>query len=85
MRAVESGKYTLRSGNCGISSVITPYGEPIYTITQAKKDVIVTDIKAIEGKNPYTYCGDIIIIPGCVMILMIIFKMLKRKYIKNQA
>lgn len=85
MRAVESGKYTLRSGNCGISSVITPYGEPIYTITQAKKDVIVTDIKAIEGKNPYTYCGDIIIIPGCVMILTIIFKMLKRKYIKNQA
>ena len=54
-------------------------------IEQAKKDVIVTDIKAIEGKNPYTYCGDIIIIPGCVMILMIIFKLLKRKYIKNQA
>ena len=81
MRAVESGKYTLRSGNCGISAVITPYGEPIYTITQAKKDAIVTDIKAISGKNLYTYVGDIIILPGCIMILTVIFKLLKKKYI----
>ena len=85
MRAVESGRYTLRSGNCGISAVITPYGETTEIVTQAKKAAIVTDIKAIKSKNLYTYCGDIIIIPGCVMILTVIFKLLKRKYIKIQS
>lgn len=83
MRAVESGKYTLRAGNCGISAVITPWGEQISVISDSSKASIVSEINSISSKTLYTYTGDIIILPGCIMILICIIKILKRKLIKK--
>lgn len=85
MRAVESGKYTLRAGNCGISAVITPWGEQTAIVSKAEKAAIVSEIKSIQSKTLYTYTGDIIIVPGCIMILNSLFKILRKKYIKTQA
>lgn len=85
MRAVESGKYTLRAGNCGVSAVITPWGEQATTVTRPEKTAIVDDIIPIQSKTLYTYTGDIIILPGCALIILSIMKILKKKLIKTQA
>ena len=85
MRAVESGKYTLRAGNCGISAVITPWGEQSSVIATSEKAAIVSDIKLIQSKTLYTYTGDIIILPGSVMIILSLIKSIKKKYAKTPA
>lgn len=85
IRAVESGKYTIRSGNCGISAVITPWGEQTAAISNAEKAAIVTDVKALKSKTLYTHLGDVVILPGCVMILLVVIKKLKTKCLKNSA
>ena len=85
MRAVESGRYTLRAGNCGVSAVITPWGEQKETITKPVKTAIVSDISLIESNTLYTWLGDIIILPGCALIILSIIKLLKKKLIKTPA
>ena len=74
MRAIESGRYTLRSGNCGISAVITPWGEQTSCIPDAQKAAIVAYVKAVKSKTLYTYVGDVIVLPGCIMILTLLIR-----------
>ncbi len=85
MRAAETGRYTLRAGNCGVSSVISPWGQELTAVKTSDKTAIVADIKMISSKNPYTYTGDIIILPGVLIIICEIYKTLKSRFIKTEA
>lgn len=82
MRAVESGKYTVRAGNCGISAIITPWGETTVSEERPVKTAVTTDVRLIENKNIYTTLGDIIVIPGVILTIFGIFKALKKLKVK---
>ncbi|MGN1114817.1 MAG: apolipoprotein N-acyltransferase [Oscillospiraceae bacterium] len=85
LRTVESGKYGLRAGNCGVSAVITPWGEETVRITDSEKIAVTENIKMIKSKTLYTYAGDIAVLPGCAMIVIKLARMLSERFIKNPA
>lgn len=73
LRAVENQRYTLRSGNCGISAVITPWGEESSAIKSSERGVISDSIKLLDEKSIYTVMGDGLYISLCVLYLAIRF------------
>ena len=87
MRCVESGRYTIRAGNCGISAIISPWGEIIASEIRPIKTAITADVKLLKNKNLYTLVGDIIILPGMILFLICLFKLVVKyfKKIKIQA
>ena len=83
LRTVESGKYGLRAGNCGVSAVITPWGEETVRITDSEKIAVSENIKMIKSKTLYTYTGDVAILPGCAMIVIKLAKLLSERFVKK--
>ena len=57
-RAVETGRYLLRSTNTGISAVIDPYGTIINKSVQFQDDVIRATISPHTGITPYARWGN---------------------------
>jgi apolipoprotein N-acyltransferase len=58
MRAIENSRYTVRSGNCGISAVIAPWGEEIAKTESRECAAISAQAKLIGDKNLYVSVGD---------------------------
>ena len=73
LRSVENQRYTLRSGNCGISAVITPWGEESSAIKSSDRAVIADSIKMLEAESVYTQTGDGLFISLCILYLTIRF------------
>ena len=75
MRAVESGRYTVRAGNCGISAIISPWGDLVVSETRPVKSAVTADIKLLKNKNLYITLGDIIILPGLILSALSLLKL----------
>ena len=58
MRAVETGRYLLRSTNTGITAVVDPKGRVQSSAEPYKYSVLVEDFFLMEGKTPYMLWGD---------------------------
>ena len=58
MRAIESGRYLLRSTNTGISAVIDPKGKIIATSRPYEYAVITGNFYPMEGRTLYMLWGD---------------------------
>lgn len=58
MRALESGRYMLRSTNTGISAIIGPKGELLETSPAFKQHVLTGEILPMEGSTPYVWIGN---------------------------
>lgn len=76
MRAVESGRYTVRAGNCGISAIISPWGDLVVSETRPVKSAVTADIKLLKNKNLYITLGDIIILPGFILSALSLLKLI---------
>ena len=61
LRAIETGRYLLRSGMTGISAVIDDHGEEIATVTPFEEDYGVADIVLHEDKTLYSATGNIFV------------------------
>ncbi len=67
LRAIETGRYLVRSGNTGISSVITDHGENIAWIDPLTDGYAVSDVRFIPTQNTlYTVVGNLFV---CLCIL----------------
>ena len=73
LRSVENQHYTLRSGNCGISAVITPWGEESSSIKSSQRAVIADSIKMLKAESVYTRTGDGLFISLCILYLTVRF------------
>ena len=58
MRAIESGRYLLRSTNTGISAIIGPKGRIHETSAPHEYSVITGNFFSMEGRTPYMLWGD---------------------------
>ncbi len=58
LRAIESGRYLARSGNTGISSVITPRGEAVEWIDPLIQGYAVSEVTMQSGNTLYTVIGN---------------------------
>lgn len=66
MRALESGRYMLRSTNTGISSVIGPHGEVLSLAPQFKVHVLNATVQPMKGATPYVFWGDYFLLLMCI-------------------
>lgn len=70
MRAVENGKYLVRAGNTGITAIISPLGEIISSLETDTADALSGEIGFIEERTLYSRIGDIILLPGLLLVLL---------------
>lgn len=59
MRAVENSRYTVRAGNCGISAIITPWGEEAAADRSREKGGVCAETALLSSKSLYTTLGDV--------------------------
>ena len=58
LRAIETRKFVVRSGNTGISSVWNPQGECLKQLNYNTKGVLTATVPLIQGKTFYVRFGD---------------------------
>lgn len=69
MRALEVGRYSVRSTNTGISAFIGPEGELLKTGKQFEEEIMTADIRAHRGTTVYAGWGNKPILAICFAIL----------------
>jgi len=78
MRALESGRYLLRSTNTGISAVIDNKGKVVSRSPQFTPHALHANVKLFVGETPYSQYGNSLILGFCLIILLVCF-VLQRK------
>ncbi len=58
LRAVENGRYIVRAGNTGISSIITPTGEIIQSLLPLVDGYIIDDVYMQSNRTLYSIIGN---------------------------
>ena len=58
LRAIETGRYVLRSANTGVSSVISPYGEIMELCPELERGYVIDDVYMRENTTVYTVIGN---------------------------
>jgi apolipoprotein N-acyltransferase len=58
MRAIENGRYLVRSANTGISGIVDPYGRVIERTDLFEPAVVVNEVRFLQGTTIYTTIGD---------------------------
>ncbi len=70
MRALETGRYMIRSTNTGISSLIGPHGEVIKQLPQFETAVLNGEVQPLSGATPFVRWGDWLIVAICGLLLL---------------
>ncbi len=78
MRALEAGRYMIRSTNTGITSFIGPHGEVIKQLPQFERAVLKGAVQPLTGATPFVRWGDWLII-GLSSLLLAGFAYRRRK------
>lgn len=58
LRAIESGRYVVRSANTGISSIIDPMGNVKEELGALERDYIISDVKLKTDRTLYSVIGN---------------------------
>jgi len=60
MRAIEGGRYLVRSANTGISGIVDPYGRILARTAIDEPAVLVGDARYLQTTTLYTRVGDVV-------------------------
>ncbi len=61
LRAIESGKYVVRSANTGISSIIDPLGNVKDELGALKRGYVISEVALRSGTTLYAYIGNMFV------------------------
>jgi len=70
MRALEAGRYMIRSTNTGITSLIGPHGEVIKQLPQFETAVLNGEVQPLSGSTPFVRWGDWLIVGLSSLLLL---------------
>jgi len=82
MRALEAGRYMIRSTNTGITSFIGSHGEVIDQLPQFERGVLRGTVQPMAGATPFVRWGDWLIVGVCSLLLLA-YAVIKRRDTKN--
>lgn len=71
MRAIETGRYLVRSTNTGISAIIDERGKIISRSPQFEPDVLVGTVRMFSGTTPYSLFGNWLVIIMSILTLLV--------------
>ncbi len=72
MRAIEGGRYLVRSANTGISGIVDPYGRVLARTTIDEPAVLVGDARFLQTTTLYTRVGDVVAYASVVVTLALV-------------
>jgi apolipoprotein N-acyltransferase len=72
MRAIENGRYLVRSANTGISGIVDPYGRVLAASRLFEPAVIVADVRYRDTLTIYTRTGDVFAYASVVVVLAMV-------------
>ena len=79
MRAMENGRYLLRSTNTGISAIIDEKGRIVSQSPQFIPHALAATVKLFQGITPYSRYGNTLIISFCFLSLIFIYFLIHKK------
>ena len=78
LRAVEHGRYLVRSANTGISGIVDPYGRVVVQTPIFEQTVVTGDVRYLDGRTLYSRTGDAFAY-GCVLVTLLSWWMARRR------
>jgi apolipoprotein N-acyltransferase len=72
MRAIEEGRYLVRSANTGISGIVDPYGHVIAQSRIFEPAVVVGEARFLRGSTFYARHGDVVAYAAAMMTLALV-------------
>jgi apolipoprotein N-acyltransferase len=87
MRALETGRYMIRSTNTGISALIGPHGEVIKQLPQFETAVLTGEVQPMAGATPFVRWGNWLIVSLCSLLLSgaAVLEMKNRKKLSDRV
>ncbi len=71
LRAIESGRYLVRAGNTGISSIITEHGEHKAWLAPMEKGIAISDVEMCTHTTLYTRIGNLLVYLCMAFVLLL--------------
>ena len=72
MRAIENGRYLVRSANTGISGIVDPYGRVLEPTDIFQQSVVVGDARFVNDTTIYTRIGDVFAYASTVVTVVLL-------------
>jgi apolipoprotein N-acyltransferase len=72
MRAIEEGRYLVRSANTGISGIVDPYGRVLAKTDIFEQTVLVGEARFLTASTFYARHGDVLAYASCVVTLALL-------------
>ncbi|MDP0589616.1 MAG: apolipoprotein N-acyltransferase [Candidatus Endonucleobacter bathymodioli] len=72
MRAIETGRYMIRSTNNGITAVINNYGQVVESIPRFEQGVLRGTAKVMSGNTPFMTNGSWPVVVFCILMLLVV-------------
>lgn len=69
-RALEAGRFMLRSTNTGITAIIDPFGRVVSQGAQFKAAVVSARVQPREGATPWVKFGNGPVLGICALLLL---------------
>jgi apolipoprotein N-acyltransferase len=82
MRAVEEGRYLVRSANTGISGIVDPYGRVLQESRLFTPAILLGDVRFLTGSTLYSRIGDLL---AYVSVLLTVLALLLTRWIQSEA
>jgi len=70
MRAIEEGRYLVRSANTGLSGIVDPYGRVLQESRLFTPDVLVGDVRFLTDTTVYARIGDVLAYAAVALTLL---------------
>ncbi len=86
LRAIESGRYLVRAGNTGISSIITEHGEHKAWLAPETKGIAISEVEMCTETTLYTRIGNLFVYL-CIAFVLLLYPVdfLIQKYKKRKT
>jgi apolipoprotein N-acyltransferase len=79
MRAIENGRYLVRSANTGISGIVDPYGRVLAQTGIYQQAVVVGEVRFLSSRTIYSRTGDLFAYASTVLTLALLLAVGRRR------